>query len=665
MFRSEPSFTCPICLADKNIAKDNGEDHDVKSGDELQDTIVDQDGNPVFELTSCNHQFCTSCLRAYIRSKLMDGEPDVPCCYFHTAMAACYDGDDFEPCNVLICESDMNTLLHMDDKSGVQSNTNDNDWCCKQDERSSLFSSSNNIGEKVNSSEEGNKLWEKYQKLKFDKHHGKDAVRRCPQCDCAQLFDEVCMKRHKAKLDFLTDDTSPATSEENNRSNLRRLRDSMSGFRQRLGRAEDRPNSSDPDENKTNSSTLDQGKIVDDSPCMQKEETKEDTKQKDDDEGPLPLINKQEDAISKGEDEKGGSTVTDENKTDSNTLDQGEIVDVSPCMQKEERKENTKQKEDDESSPPSINKQEDAISKGEDGDGGSGRTTSQQPSDLKIESQSLVKSNTPIVTCQSCSTEFCYFHSNAHPGSSCASYNLKTAEMDKTNTEFAHRILRAKPCPNCGISVSKDGGCNQIKCGSCGTHFCWLCSKVVDDGAFPEHFRWWNIRGCANMQLDENNEPLTCVIWGAKILSALQILVLGIPAMILSLLSAILCPCFIAGCGQTNRERVINSVSFWGSFLSSMLLLPFTCLGMLILSAMYCLLASVALFYKLVTSLPRRSQRDTSNSSSRVPGEANDTNGEAAVSELKDATPNAASPEDFIRELENIFLERMEEGQQS
>lgn len=23
----------------------------------------------------------------------------------------------------------------------------------------------------------------------------------------------------------------------------------------------------------------------------------------------------------------------------------------------------------------------------------------------------------------------------------------------------------------------------------------------IDDGAFPEHFRWWNLNGCPNMQV--------------------------------------------------------------------------------------------------------------------------------------------------------------------
>ena len=57
------------------------------------------------------------------------------------------------------------------------------------------------------------------------------------------------------------------------------------------------------------------------------------------------------------------------------------------------------------------------------------------------------------------------------------------------------------------------------------------------------------------MQLDENDRPLRCTLWGAKLLSVLQIIVLGVPAVVLTLLSIVLCPCCVFGTGTTNRER--------------------------------------------------------------------------------------------------------------
>lgn len=254
----------------------------------------------------------------------------------------------------------------------------------------------------------------------------------------------------------------------------------------------------------------------------------------------------------------------------------------------------------------------------------------------------VLKSTTPCVTCPTCSTDFCYFHSNAHSSgrSSCIAYHKKSVELDRANTEYVSRTLGAKPCPTCGIPVSKEGGCNQIKCGSCGTHFCWICSAIVDDGAFPEHFRWWNVTGCANMQLDENNDPMRCTILGARLLSIFQIVVLGIPAVALTLLSIIVCPCIVLGCGATNRERVVNFISFWGSFLSSLLLLPFTCIGLLIISAVYCFVAGFKFFVKIF----RRSRgADTLD---------------IAVSSRP---TNSNSADNLIRDLESILV-RMEEG---
>ncbi len=270
-------------------------------------------------------------------------------------------------------------------------------------------------------------------------------------------------------------------------------------------------------------------------------------------------------------------------------------------------------------------------------------TVSDSEEDHHSAENGLVKSKSPVITCGLCRTEFCYFHSNAHEGQSCLAYHEATLGADRTNLEFAARVLRAKPCPNCGISVTKEGGCNQMKCSSCNTHFCWLCSAIVDDGPFPDHFRWWNLKGCPNMQLDESTEPRMCTRVFAKVLSVLQLIILGVPSVALSIISMLICPCLVPGCGSNMRERVRNCVSFWGSCLSTVIMLPFTLLGLLIAASFYCFVAAIMCCLKI----PKNNdvalgQRGNQTARHTAPADNN-------------VAAQQASIEELIREIENIF----------
>jgi len=59
-----------------------------------------------------------------------------------------------------------------------------------------------------------------------------------------------------------------------------------------------------------------------------------------------------------------------------------------------------------------------------------------------------------------------------------------------------------KPCPNCAALVTKNGGCNAMKCTSCSTGFCWICEAVIDNAdGLPMHFSPWNVTSpCAGKQ---------------------------------------------------------------------------------------------------------------------------------------------------------------------
>jgi hypothetical protein len=429
----ETTFTCPICLVEKPAAYTTT----TCDLDDSNDCKRDADGAscPIFQLSSCNHQFCTTCLRAYVRSKLFDGEVDIPCCHFKVSST---EEDDFRLCNVLLEEMDIDQLLHLSVGDDDESNTRAELFCTADDPCYDIFTSKSSTCKNNKSEDIADQLWIKYQKIKFDLHHGRDAVRRCPNCDEAHLFDEEAMKQYQSK--FLSQDAAPAVAAATatDRSNVS-TGNLLSVFQRtpRRGNAKDTSSrDAQRDENI---------EIVVAADKEQKENPKVDSDIEPSD-GVIPTLTTSSinnDEATPSYDEAMSSSITDERGS-------------KPPLES-----NLAKIPQDETTP------------------------------------ALIKSKTPIVTCHKCSKEFCYFHSNAHSGTdstsriSCTEYHKKSLELDRANVDFASRVLRAKPCPTCGISVSKEGGCNQIKCGSCGTHFCWLCGAIVDDGAFPEHFRWW------------------------------------------------------------------------------------------------------------------------------------------------------------------------------
>ena len=508
-------FTCPICLCENNHAYQFSDLNDGKN--QSLDSHQDEPkaGTPFLKLaSSCNHSFCVPCLYAYIHSKLMDGKVDIKCCHFQLSD----NEEDFHACNVPMKEEDIHRLIFT---QGCNKESVLKDWCDKKDEvQEYLFCNKkiiiNNQGTKsnTNNTTSPDELWTRFKKLQFDHKHGKDTVRRCPKCEEAQLFDVESMKEYQSNL-------------------LHTIKsDSLLA------------------ENRTHSRGTNGSRMV-----RQLERLS------------YLLRGRQENASTAGSGPPSATNIDTRGAKSSAATVEGN---VSEILKESGNNISLSSENKDTSSCDPPNNLEHSTSSLMAKDTANGANPPQSSS------PSLLKSTTPIVICQSCDTEFCYFHSNAHPDTTCEDYHKKNLEHDRANLEYANHTLHVKPCPNCGISVSKEGGCNQIKCGNCETHFCWLCSATVDDGAFPEHFRWWNLNGCPNMQLDESDEPYRCTFCAAKTLSVIQLIVLGVPSLVLALLTMLICPCLVRGSGGTNRERILNCVSFWGSFLSTLILFPFT-----------------------------------------------------------------------------------------
>jgi ribosomal protein S27AE len=71
---------------------------------------------------------------------------------------------------------------------------------------------------------------------------------------------------------------------------------------------------------------------------------------------------------------------------------------------------------------------------------------------------------TAKVKCGSCSTEYCFFHANAHVGMTCEQYarsqSRRTRQELNASNAFVNR--NTKPCPYCTSPTEKNGGCNHM-----------------------------------------------------------------------------------------------------------------------------------------------------------------------------------------------------------
>ena len=126
--------------------------------------------------------------------------------------------------------------------------------------------------------------------------------------------------------------------------------------------------------------------------------------------------------------------------------------------------------------------------------------------------QNLGDPASPAMVCSTCGHggepgEFCYFHSNAHPGLTCAEYEARVTAIEEKSQALVSRVT--KNCPRCAAPTIKRGGCNHMLCPSCRCNYCWLCMRDIDalgtrDGRSGDPVGWHynpeNPDGCANKQ---------------------------------------------------------------------------------------------------------------------------------------------------------------------
>jgi hypothetical protein len=76
------------------------------------------------------------------------------------------------------------------------------------------------------------------------------------------------------------------------------------------------------------------------------------------------------------------------------------------------------------------------------------------------------------IACPYCDSQLCLKCNRPwHANKDCS--KAKEAEDAASLREI--KAMGAKPCPNCGVNIEKEGGCDHMSCKKCQHHFCWQC----------------------------------------------------------------------------------------------------------------------------------------------------------------------------------------------
>lgn len=121
----------------------------------------------------------------------------------------------------------------------------------------------------------------------------------------------------------------------------------------------------------------------------------------------------------------------------------------------------------------------------------------------------------PKVTCEKCQQVYCFFHANAHQGTSCRVFNKRTRKEFKRDRGFL--MDTSVKCPSCSAPITKSSGCNHMTCTVCAAEFCYLCQGRNFDGF---HYASYNrLLGCADQQMAQGGprHRATCVRRGVRL----------------------------------------------------------------------------------------------------------------------------------------------------
>jgi len=191
----------------------------------------------------------------------------------------------------------------------------------------------------------------------------------------------------------------------------------------------------------------------------------------------------------------------------------------------------------------------------------------------------------PLMKCTKCEREYCYNHSNAHPGLTCEEYEAKMFQEFKRNRRGAGgKVIE---CPGCGRDIQKSSGCNHMTCPNCNTEFCWVCGKTITGSVYDhyENSSCYQFRYEAFPYIEvDDDDPFG--VWGWFVLYCLGGLICSGPIIIIWALGTLIfvpvftlrltCSIWEDGISSLDMEDLFEeSVSQIGEFFEA--LIPIAC----------------------------------------------------------------------------------------
>lgn len=94
-----------------------------------------------------------------------------------------------------------------------------------------------------------------------------------------------------------------------------------------------------------------------------------------------------------------------------------------------------------------------------------------------------------LAICEKCSLAFCRVCYSGWHGPYAKCFPRDPNELSaEEKASYDYIRLNTSPCPYCNSPTQKTHGCNHMKCFTCATHFCYLCTAWLEPGNPYQHF---------------------------------------------------------------------------------------------------------------------------------------------------------------------------------